>query len=90
MLHAKYQAFLLLWTHLLYIDFFTLVQLHNCNCNVVALIDLYLVLKSVDKVLESLRYRKVMATMDSHLYYKMAAYRKQHFFETTLIRLVED
>ena len=32
-----------------------------------------------------------MATMDSHFYYKMAAYRKQHdCCETTLIRLVED
>ena len=31
-----------------------------------------------------------MANMDSHLYHKMAAYRKQHCCETTLIRLVED
>ncbi|RMX46648.1 hypothetical protein pdam_00012406 [Pocillopora damicornis] len=28
-----------------------------------------------------------MANMDSHLYHKMAAYRKQHCCETTLIRL---
>ena len=28
--------------------------------------------------------------MDSHMYHEMAAYRKQHCCETTLIRLVED
>ena len=61
---------------------FTLGQLHNCNCTVIAIIDLYLVVKSVDKVFESLLYRKVMATMDSHFYYNMAAYRKQYCCET--------
>ena len=61
---------------------FILGQLHNCNCTVIAIIDLYLVLKSVDKVFESLLCRKVMAVMDSHFYYKMATYRKQHCGET--------
>ncbi|RMX46649.1 hypothetical protein pdam_00012405 [Pocillopora damicornis] len=42
---------------------------------------------SVDKVCESLLCKKVMATMDSHMYHKMAAYGKQHCCETTLIRL---
>ena len=39
------------------------------------------VLNSVDKVFESLLYKQVTATMDSHLYYKMTAYRNQHSLE---------
>ena len=65
-----YSRFLLLWCN------------YAIAIVIIAIIDLYLVLKSVDKVFESLLYRKVMATMDSHFYYKIATYRKQHCGET--------
>lgn len=48
------------------------------------------VLNSIDKLFESLLCQHITAAMDSHLYGKMAAYRKQHSCETTLLRLTED
>ena len=48
--------------------FFYFGAITQCNCTGIAIIDLYLVLKSVDKVIESLLCRKIMATMDSYLY----------------------
>ena len=44
----------------------------------------------IDKIFENLLVKQITNRYDSHLYYRMTAYRKSHSCETTLLRLVED